>query len=48
MKGDDIFDHGTWFEFMKRAGRELDAETGQESTFICGSDDTRSDPSTVS
>ena len=48
VKGDDILDHGTRFEFVKRAGGELDAETGQESTFICGSNDTRSDPSTVS
>ena len=48
VEGDNILDHGTRFEFVKRAGRELDAETGQQSTFICGSNDTRSDPSTVS
>ena len=48
VKGDDILDHGARFKFMKRVGRELDAETGQESTFVGGSNDTRSDPSTVS
>ena len=48
MEGDYVLDHGAGFEFVKRTGRELDAETGQEATPIGRSNDTRSDSSTVS
>ena len=48
MKGNYILDHGARFELVKRTSRELDAEAGQETTFVGRSNDTRSDPSTVS
>ena len=48
VKSNDILNHGARFEFVKRAGRELDAETGQEFTLVGGSNDARGDSSTVS
>ena len=48
MKGNYILDHGARFELVKRTSRELDAEAGQETTFVGRSNDTRSDSSTVS
>jgi len=48
VEGDYVLDHGARFELVKRTSRELDAETGQETTTIGRSDDTRSDTSTVS
>lgn len=48
VKSDYILDYCARFELMKRTSRELDAETRKETTFTCGSDDTRSDSSTVS
>lgn len=32
VEGDYVLDHGPRFEFVKRTSRELDAETGQETT----------------
>ena len=48
VKGDYVLDHCARFELVKRTSRELDAEAGQETTFAGGSNDTRSDSSTVS
>ena len=48
MKSDDILDHGPRFEFVKCTCRELDAETGQESTSVDRGNDSRSDSSAVS
>ena len=48
VEGDYVLDHGARFELVKRTSRELDAETGQETTTVGRSNDTRSDSSTVS
>ena len=48
VKGNYVLDHGTRFELVKRASRELDTEAGKETTFVGRSNDTRSDSSTVS